>query len=100
MEISLKSIFEQVEKYVDPLLGSDSPNRFSRDENRILALQQINRLNQRIGMIARSNKEAAAEMKTLQTFINNLTIGVKNDSAQHIRFALDQARNQIASIKI
>ena len=52
----------------------------SKDESRVLALQQINRLNQRIGQIARSSKENMTEMKILQTQVNRLTIGVKTDN--------------------
>jgi hypothetical protein len=97
---SLKEIYEKVERYVVPLLGGDvSSSSLSKEENRILALQQINRLNQRIGQIARSNagEDTMTEMKILQRNVNNLTIGVKTDNTAQSKAALATIRSYIWS---
>ena len=86
-----------MEKYVSPLIAKDPSSSFSKEECKILALQQLNRLNQRIGMIARSSKNNMDEMKALQTFVNSVTIGVKNDNVPQLKYGLTQARNLIAS---
>lgn len=98
MDTSLKEIFERVEKYVAPLISSQADTSLSKEENRILALQQINRLNQRIGMIARTSKNTVVDMKALQTFVNALTVGVKNDNVPQIKYGISQARNMILTI--
>lgn len=98
MEASLKEMFIQVERYVMPLINSESQIGFSNDEIRILALQHINRLNQRIGQIARSSKDRMTDMKALQTYINNLTIGVKNNNVPQMRSALRSASGFIDSL--
>jgi len=74
-----------------------SDSSFSKDENRILALQQINRLNQRIGQIARSSKDGTGEMRMLQTYVNGLTIGVKSNNIPQIQATLARARSYIES---
>jgi hypothetical protein len=95
LDPGLKELFWQVERYVLPLVGSNSENAFSKDENRVLALQQINRLNQRIGQIARSSKDESGEMKILQTYVNSLTIGVKTDNVPQIRASIARAKSYI-----
>ncbi len=98
MDNTLKELFDQVEKYVLPLITADPSPSFSKEECRILALQQLNRLNQRIGMIARSSKENMDDMKALQTFVNSITIGVKNDNVPQLKYGLTQVRNMISSL--
>ena len=95
MDATLKDIFSQVERYVLPLIGSYQGTSFSKDENQVLALQQINRLNQRIGQIARSSKSNVGEMKILQTYINGLTIGVKTENIPQIRATMARAKSFI-----
>ncbi len=95
MDQSIKEIFAQVEKYVLPLLARQVENSLSKEENRILALQQINRLNNRIGQIARASKDGSGEMRILQTYINGLTIGVKTDNVSQIRTTMARARSYI-----
>jgi hypothetical protein len=56
-------------------------------------------LNQRIGFLARTRSDTAGEMKLLQTFVNNLTLGIKNDNTQMIRSALGSVRNIISTIE-
>ena len=80
-----------------PLIANDPERKFSREENKILALQQINRLNQRIGMIARSNKNEMDDMKVLQNFVSSITIGVKNDNVPQLKHGLTHAKNMILS---
>jgi len=98
MDNTLKELFDQVEKYVSPLTTNDPSSNFSKEECRILALQQLNRLNQCIGIIARSSKESMVDMKALQTFVNSITIGVKNDNVPQLKYGLTQVRNMIASL--
>jgi hypothetical protein len=94
---NIKEIFAQVEKYVLPLLARQSDPFLSKEENRILALQQINRLNQRIGQIARSSKDEYGEMRILQTYINGITAGVKTDNVPQIKASIARAKSYIES---
>jgi len=96
LDPALKEIFGQVERYVSPLVRS-SDSSLSKDENRILALQQINRLNQRIGQIARSSKDGTGEMRILQTYVNGLTIGVKSNNVPQIQATMARAKSYIES---
>ncbi|MDA4129292.1 MAG: hypothetical protein OK457_00840 [Thaumarchaeota archaeon] len=98
MDSSLKDIFAQVEKYLVPLVSKDPPSAISKDESRILALQQINRLNHRIGQLARGPKESNVDVKILQTYVNRLTIGVKTNNDPQIRSSLISVRNYIESL--
>jgi len=93
----LKEIYAKVERYIVPLFSNDPSNMtgLSKEENRVLALQQINRLNQRIGQVARSSKENYAELKPLQVYVNSLTMGVKNDNSPQIKAALAFVRSYI-----
>ncbi|MDG6906520.1 MAG: hypothetical protein JRN20_12120 [Nitrososphaerota archaeon] len=93
----LKEILRHVERYLLPVITRDSPNSLSREENKILALQQIALLNQQIGLIGRTNRKEMESMKALQTFVNSITIGVKNDNVPQIKYGLTQARNLILS---
>ena len=95
MDASIKEIFAQVENYLRPIVSRDVSSGLSAEEARILALQQINRLNRRIGQIARGSKDEAGEMKILQTFVNRLTIGVKTDNVPQIRGSLASVRSYI-----
>ena len=95
-ENALEDLFDQVERYVVPLITNRSENKLSKEENKILAFQKLNRLNQRIGMIARSNKNDMSDMKTLQTFVNSITIGVKHDNIPQIKYGLVQTRSMIS----
>lgn len=79
------------------MVSSRSETTFSKDENRVLALQQINRLNHRIGQIARSSKDEYGDMKILQTYINGLTAGVKSDNVAQIRATIVRAKSYIES---
>jgi hypothetical protein len=98
MESSLKDIFAQIEKYLLPIVSKDPPSAISKDESRILALQQINRLNHKIGQLARGSKESNVDVKLLQTYVNRLTIGVKTNNDPQIRFAMISIRNYIESL--
>lgn len=87
-----------VERYAMSVAGSDSPTGFSKEENRILALQHVNRLNQRIGFLARQHIAQEGEMRLLQTFVNGLTIGLKNDNIPQIRSSLSSVRNVLKTL--
>ena len=99
MEGELRLLFTEVERHAMPLISGESGARLSKEESRVLALQGIHRLNQRIGFLARTGSKEIGEMKLLQTYVNNLTIGVKNDNAQMIRSALGSIRNIIGTIE-
>ena len=99
VEYHLREVFVQVERYVMPLIGSDSPQGLSKEENRVLAFQNVNRLNQRIGFLARENPKNAEEMRLLQTYVNSLTIGLKQENTQQIRAALTSTRQMINSLE-
>jgi hypothetical protein len=98
-EYHLKEIFVDLERYVMPLIGGDSPFGLSKKENEVLALQSINRLNQRIGFLARTNSALAENMRILQTYVNNLTIGLKSDNITQMKAALSSVRNTIISLE-
>ncbi len=91
-------LFTEVERHVMPLVSGETGTSFSKDESRVLALQGIHRLNQRIGFLARTNSGEMGEMRLLQTYVNNLTLGVKNDVPTVIRASLNSIRNIIATI--
>ncbi len=97
MDQTITEIFAQVEKYVLPVVAGHSDTSFSKEENRILALQQINRLNHRIGQIARSSKDEYGEMRILQTYINGLTVGLKTDNVPQIKATIARAKSYIES---
>ena len=97
MDSAIREIFSQVERYLAPLISNQGETSFSKDENRVLALQQINRLNQRIGQIARSSKDESGEMRILQTHINGLTVGVKTDNIPQIKATMARAKSYIES---
>jgi len=97
LDPAIREIFSQVERHVTLLVSTRSDTSFSKDENRVLALQQINRLNQRIGQIARSSKDEYGEMKILQTYINGLTAGVKSDNIPQIKATIARAKSYIDS---
>ena len=81
------------------LIGDDSPHGLSNEENRVLAFQNLNRLNQRIGFLARENTAISADMRLLQTYVNSLTIGLKSDNTPQIQSALSSVRNMINSVE-
>lgn len=95
----ITEILAQVERYVMPLTGNESGSGLSKEENQILALQGVNRLNQWIGRLARGGSSSeAGEMRILQTFVNRLTLGIKSDNPQQMRGALLSIKNLISSI--
>ena len=98
MGTGLNDILSQIERYLIPLMEADISGQFSKDENRILVLQQINRLNQRIGQLARASAERMPNMKVLQTQVNNLTIGVKNNNIPQMKNAFIQVKNLIQTL--
>ena len=62
MDSGLSELLDEVAKYVQPIINENRQSSFSKEENTILALQRVHRLNQKIGMLARSNKEKTEEM--------------------------------------
>lgn len=88
-----------MEKYVSPIIESDQSSTLSREENQILALQSIQRINKRIGILARTDKGKAPDMKTLQTFVNSITIGIKSNNIPQIKYGLSQSRNLIQTLE-
>ena len=98
MGTGLNEILSQIERYLIPLMEADISGQFSKDENTILVLQQINRLNQRIGQLARASAERMPNMKVLQTQVNNLTIGVKNNNIPQMKNAFIQVKSLIQTL--
>ncbi|HKW05431.1 MAG TPA: hypothetical protein VJN71_09045 [Nitrososphaerales archaeon] len=99
LENELRILFNEVERHAMPLVNNDSGARLSKEESRVLALQAIHRLNQKIGFLVRTNSKEAGEMRLLQTFVNNLTLGIKNDNTQMVQSALGSVRNIILTIE-
>ncbi len=99
MGTGLTEILSELERCLLPMLQTDGSNQFSKEENRILVLQQINRLNQRIGQIGRTSKDQMPKMKALQAQVNNLTIGVKNDNSLQMKNSLNFVKNMVESIE-
>ncbi len=91
----LRDIYAVIERYAVPLLGRErtSSEGLSKEENRILALQNVNRLNQRIGFLAREKVTNSGDMRILQTYVNSLTIGLKSDNTAQMKAALSNIRN-------
>ncbi len=81
-----------------PLIGIESPGGFSKEENRVLALQAINRFNQRVGQLARSGQSTDVDLRALQTYVNNLTVGIKYGSAAQMRPALNSIRGMLRDV--
>jgi hypothetical protein len=99
LDLQFQELFTQLERYIAPLARSDIGQSFSKDENKILALQCINRLNQRIGLVARSIKDETGELKLLQTYVNNITVGIKNDNSQLVKSAMASTKSIIAALE-
>lgn len=100
MNSQLKELFGAVERYVLPLIGGGSSSGLSKEENTVLALQNVHRLNVHIGMLARSTKDdESGNLRILQTYVNNLTIALKNENVPMMKGALASARNMINAIE-
>jgi DNA-directed RNA polymerase specialized sigma54-like protein len=97
-EYGLREIFDQLEKYTAEILQPDPSSRFSAEENRLLALQCVNRLNLRIGHLVRAGRKSSEEMRLLQRYVNNLTVALKTDNKPFMRSSLSSAKNLIRSI--
>lgn len=98
MDLGLRALLDEVEKYIQPIIFENQVSTLSKEENRILALQRVHRLNLKIGVLARSNKEKMEDMKSLQNFVNSLTIGLKSNNVPQIRFGLTRAKSLIDSL--
>jgi hypothetical protein len=92
-------MFSNVERYVMPLMGGDSPSGFSNQENKVLALQNINRLNIYLGKLARSKKDETGSLHLLQMYVNNLTVGLKNENIPLMKSSVASTRNIIEEIE-
>jgi len=99
METTLSEIFSQVQRYVIPIVSSTKGPGLSKEENRVLAFQYVNRMNHRIGYLARQNAKDPNDLKLLQTYVNNLTKGLKIDNVLLIKSALSSIRSMIPSIE-
>jgi hypothetical protein len=96
LDKGLRELFDTVERYANPLLGrSMESTSFSAEENKVLALQNVNRLNIKIGKMARSKKDETGNLHLLQMYVNNLTVGIKNNNTQLMKSAIASARNII-----
>ena len=98
MESTLRDSFLTVEKYVMPLI-SGNPSVLTKVENKVLALQNVNRLNQRIGYLARQGPKDPRALRLLQTYVNNLTISLKTDNVQLMKNAIASVRSLVSTIE-
>jgi hypothetical protein len=99
LDSQIEELFDTVERFVKPLIGEDSTSRFSKQENKVLALQNVNRLNIHMGKIARSSKDESGNLHLLQMYVNNLTVAVKNDNTPMIKSSLASSRNIIKEMQ-
>jgi hypothetical protein len=99
MDPQIRELFSAVERYVMPLIGGDIPSGFSKQENKVLALQNINRLNIHVGKIARSSKDESENLRLLQMYVNNLTVALKNDNVPMMKSSIASSRNMIKEIE-
>ncbi len=99
MDSQIKELFATVERYVTPLIGGNVPSSFSNQENKVLALQNINRLNIHMGKLARRSKDESGNLHLLQMYVNNLTVALKNDNVAMMRSSLASSRNIISEIE-
>ena len=98
-QYKLNEVFVQVEAHVMPLIGGDSPHGLTKEENKVIAFQNVNRLNQRIGYLARESSENVGMMRILQSYVNSLTMGLKSDNAKQVRSAMASIRNMIKTLE-
>jgi hypothetical protein len=77
------------------LIGGKYEKGMSRADHAILALQAINRLNHVVGRAAITKSKPIEEMRLLQIYVNNLTLGVKRDSNQEMKNALAGVRELV-----
>jgi hypothetical protein len=82
-----------------PLISPNKPSSFSNQENKVLALQSINRLNIYLGRKARSTKDESGNLHILQMYVNNLTVALKNDNIPLIRSSISSSRNMIRELE-
>ena len=99
MEFEIQALFDPVERYVGPLIDSNTMSSLSKQENKVLALQNINRLNIRLGKMARSAKDESGNLRILQTYVNNLTVAIKYDNVPLIKSSLTSTRSIIKEIE-
>ncbi len=92
-------MFSTVERYVRPLIGEDELTGLSNQENKVLALQNVNRLNIHIGKVARSNKDESGNLHLLQMYVNNLTVAIKNDNVPMMKSSIASAKNIIKEME-
>lgn len=99
MDETLNSLFDSVERYAAPLTGGDYSSNLSKQENKVLALQNVNRFNIHLGKLARSKKDASGSLHLLQMYVNNLTVALKNDNAPLLKSSIASSRNVIREIE-
>jgi hypothetical protein len=99
LDSQIKELFNNVERYVMPLISPNKPSSFSNQENKVLALQSINRLNIYLGRKARSTKDESGNLHILQMYVNNLTVALKNDNIPLIRSSISSSRNMIRELE-
>jgi hypothetical protein len=95
MDSEIAQNFEALERYTNSLLARDSSPRYSKNECTILALQCLNRINQKIGRMARSEKDGSDSMRLLQARVNSVTVAVKNENAPMLRASMESLKNLI-----
>jgi hypothetical protein len=99
LDSQIKVLFTNVERHVMPLIENDRQNNLSKQENKVLALQDINRFNIYLGKKARSTKDESGNLHILQIYVNNLTMGLKNDNIPLMRSAISSSRNMLNELE-
>lgn len=99
MDSEINSLFSTVERYVLPLIGRDNTSSFSKQENTVLALQNVNRLNIHLGRLARSKNDPSGNLHLLQMYVNNLTVAIKHDNVPLMKSSIASSRNIIREME-
>jgi hypothetical protein len=101
---NLKQAYANLERYCISLgeMRRSGTSGFSEEEDKLLAFQSINRLNQNIGRTVREssgNTELIEKMRILQTYVNRLTVALKSDNKQLVSSSLFSIRALIGKIE-
>ncbi|GEM_PF-1569362 len=104
MSESLKQAYANLERYCISFgeMRRSGTSRFSKEEDKLLAFQSINRLNQTIGRTVRESSgdtKLIEKMRILQTYVNRLTVALKSDNKQLVSSSLFSIRALIGKIE-
>jgi hypothetical protein len=98
LDVEISQEFEALERYIDPLIGSNQYSQLTEQENQVLALQAINRINLRIGRAARCSKDGSDSFRLLQTHVNNVTVALKREDRVLLKHAVASLRGVLREL--